>query len=206
VTLNTSPQAVARALTFARLRTRFTAGMCDHVVSVENGLTYSGYPTAARHFASIPGQYRHGHTTPPPGGLVFWLGGSSGAGHVALSVGSGLCASTDIVATGYVNVVKISLIQQRWGLSYVGWTDAYYGPQGVRVISAPPTPTPTPPDGDLPVDQTEFNALMTNWARSPDGVTSLVRAILAYKNTAISDTDVYGHIVTASGLPLKVEP
>jgi len=137
MTLVSSSRAVANALYYARKRTRFRAGWCDHVVALENGLAYSGYVTAAAHFHAVPTKYRHGTGTAPAGALCFWTGGSHGAGHVALSVGRGYCASTDIVATGYVNIVPISLIHSRWGQTYVGWTDAYYGPQGTRVIAPP---------------------------------------------------------------------
>jgi hypothetical protein len=155
VSLVSSQQAMANAARFARYRTHFRQGWCDHVVAVENGLSYSGYASATAHFRATPQHYRHGTASTPPGGaLVFWTGGSHGHGHIALSMGGGICASTDIVATGYVNFVRIALITQRWGLSYVGWTDAYYGPQGVRVIHphVPVPPKPPPPKPPVPAE------------------------------------------------------
>lgn len=145
--MNTSAQACAQALIYVRDRTRFHVGTCDHVVALENGLQHSGFHTAEEHFYATPSRYRHGLSTPPPGALVFWTNGN--AGHIALSLGGWRCASTDIVSLGHVNVVPIDYITQRWGQRYRGWTDAWYGSQGVRVIgppppTPPPLPTPTP--------------------------------------------------------------
>jgi cell wall-associated NlpC family hydrolase len=56
---------------------------------------------------------------------VFWTGGSHGFGHVAISLGNGKIASSDILRTGKVDVVPLSMIQQKWGLHYAGWAPPY---------------------------------------------------------------------------------
>src|SRR4249919_3404396 len=99
MSLDSTATAVARALSYARNRTRVTPGMCDHYVAVYNGLSSSGYATAYKHFLATPARYRHGLSQAPPAGAsVFWGGGSSGAGHAAFSVGGGSFEKNDNVA------------------------------------------------------------------------------------------------------------
>ena len=99
---------------------------CDHFAAACYGYGGSGYTSAASHWASIPSSMRHpGNTNPPAGALVFWTGGSHGYGHVAISLGNGKIASTDIRRHGQVDVVPLSEIHQRWGLSYAGWAPPY---------------------------------------------------------------------------------
>ncbi|HWW95516.1 MAG TPA: transglycosylase SLT domain-containing protein [Vicinamibacteria bacterium] len=79
------------------------------------------YPTAAS--AWIGAQYKHvGDTNPPSGVPVWWSGGSSGAGHVALSIGNGKIVSSDI-AGGRVGLVPLAKIHDAWGLNYLGWSE-----------------------------------------------------------------------------------
>lgn len=73
-------------------------------------------------------QDRHYSRNPPRGVPVFWRGGRWG--HVALSDGNGMCFSTDIKRKGKLDRVKISLIHDRWGYVYVGWSEDV---NGVRV-------------------------------------------------------------------------
>lgn len=62
---------------------------------------------------------------------IFWTGGTKGYGHVALSaVLDGYCWSVDILRPGYWDRVPIRLIEERWGLKFVGWTEDL---NGVRV-------------------------------------------------------------------------
>lgn len=99
-------------------------------------------PTAAR--AWYAAHFKHGTTSTPPTGVpVWWTGGSHGAGHVAPSDGYGYCLSTDILRSGRVNRVPISLIAHAWGLTYRGWTEDI---NGVRVwhgaVAAAPASKP----------------------------------------------------------------
>ncbi len=68
-------------------------------------------------------KYRHSTGTPPRGSFVFWSGGRSGHGHIAVSAGGGDVYSTDLHTSDYVGRVPISLVHQRWGLKYLGWTE-----------------------------------------------------------------------------------
>lgn len=82
-----------------------------------------------------------GDRKPPRGFPVFWAGGSHDDGHEALSAGvpgsklgnalrrlfgranETWVWSTDILRDGYFDYVPMSLIEQKWGLSYLGWTE-----------------------------------------------------------------------------------
>jgi hypothetical protein len=146
--VRTPAQAVANALIAVRGSYYYGTGMCDHVVATYYGLGYSGFYTALQHAQQTPQKYRHGWSdTPPAGAPVFWS--NSTAGHAALSVGRGNIATTDLVRSGRVNIVPIGAIQQHWGLAPLFWTDAWYGSQGVELVSpglvATPAPTPKPP-------------------------------------------------------------
>ena len=59
----------------------------------------------------------------PRGVPVFWLGGSQGFGHVAVSVGGGMCWSTDWGGPGQVNLADINTITTRWNLTLAGWSE-----------------------------------------------------------------------------------
>lgn len=59
----------------------------------------------------------------PAGVPVWWLGGSRGFGHVAVSLGGGLCRSTDWPRKYMVNTARIDDISRRWGLKLVGWSE-----------------------------------------------------------------------------------
>lgn len=58
----------------------------------------------------------------PRGAPVWWTGGSSGAGHVAISVGGGLCLSTDWKEPGKIDYARIDDITATWALNFKGWT------------------------------------------------------------------------------------
>ena len=67
---------------------------------------------------------RHkGDREPPRGAMVYWLGGSHGYGHIAVSVGGGMVRSTDAGGTGHVATVGVSWPTDHWGLPYAGWAD-----------------------------------------------------------------------------------
>ncbi|HEX3613673.1 MAG TPA: hypothetical protein VHU88_18435 [Sporichthyaceae bacterium] len=78
-------------------------------------------------------RHKHrGDRRPPAGVPVFWSGGSSGAGHVAVSLGNGWIVSTDQPYTGHISKVRLSTIANDWGLNYLGWTEDL---EGVRVYT-----------------------------------------------------------------------
>lgn len=63
-----------------------------------------------------------GDKEPPLGAPIFWKGGSSGHGHIAIYVGGPELRSTDCTATGKVSDAHGSWVKQTWGLTYLGWT------------------------------------------------------------------------------------
>jgi hypothetical protein len=73
---------------------------------------------------------------------VWWLGGSHGFGHVALSDGGGYVWSTDVLRPGKVDRVTAASITHNWGLSYVGWSEDINGER----VYVPPV-NPSNPDG-----------------------------------------------------------
>lgn len=76
---------------------------------------------------------KHKHrddSTPPAGVPVYWSGGSSGAGHVAISLGGGQIITTDLPSTGHISVEPLSAIHAEWGLTYLGWTEDL---EGIRI-------------------------------------------------------------------------
>lgn len=81
------------------------------------------YPSAASMWEHA--DQRHPVTTGddvPRGVPVFWLGGSEGYGHAAVSAGGGLCWSTDWGGVGQVNLARIDQISTQWRLRLVGWS------------------------------------------------------------------------------------
>lgn len=82
---------------------------------------------------------RHGGKQPPPGVPVYWKIGEYD--HVAESAGGGWCVSTDILRRGKADRVRISLITERWGAQYLGWTETI---NGVRVYTPPQEPDELP--------------------------------------------------------------
>lgn len=71
----------------------------------------------------------------PRGVPVWWTGGSSGHGHVALSVGGGYCLSTDAAGSGKCAKVKIDDLTANWGLDFRGWSEDI---NGARVYDPKP--------------------------------------------------------------------
>lgn len=111
-------QAIQKALGTSRN----DPGMCDKWVASYYGYGSSGYATAIAHWNSIPPDKKHpGDNNPPAGALVFWSGGSTGAGHVALSLGGGKIVSTDYPRSGITSTTTIDAISSGWGEHYQGW-------------------------------------------------------------------------------------
>lgn len=63
---------------------------------------------------------------PPKGAPVFWTGGSSGHGHIALAKSSNM-RSTDIPSMGVVGNDPGDYPRRVWGLTYVGWAEGFNG-------------------------------------------------------------------------------
>jgi hypothetical protein len=64
---------------------------------------------------------------PPRGAPVFWLGGSKGYGHIALSLGAGRVRSTDAGGRGVVATRPLGWVEDTWGQTYAGWSTVLNG-------------------------------------------------------------------------------
>lgn len=128
----TPEQAIAWALD----QTHWATGYCQMFVRSCYAVG-SGFGSAATQWQGALWRHTVSHGAQVPRGVpVFWLGGSKGYGHVALSLGNGLCRSTDWPSRGLVGNVAIDTLTSRWGLRLVGWTEDM---NNVRVWSAPTT-------------------------------------------------------------------
>ena len=67
----------------------------------------------------------------PRGVPFWWSGGSDDNGHVAPTIGSAACWSTDIKRIGFYDLVPLARIHDQWGLTPLGWTEDI---NGVRVF------------------------------------------------------------------------
>ncbi|MFC7492757.1 MULTISPECIES: CHAP domain-containing protein [unclassified Nocardioides] len=101
-------------------------GQCLAWVREQAGVPsrYADATTAWQHAAG-----RHpDDVTPPRGAAVYWTGGSSGYGHVAISLGNGMVRSSDAGGTGAVATVPIRYFDREWGqLRYAGWATSING-------------------------------------------------------------------------------
>lgn len=111
---------------------------CQMFTRMAFGVPSDGTPTAAAGWARA--KYKHPETNPlniPRGAAVYWTGGSSGAGHAAVSRGNGMVWGTDLVRDGQVDVYPIEAVHARWGLTLVGWTEDVDGVRVWEPIAAP---------------------------------------------------------------------
>lgn len=131
--MRTPIQAVAWAVKEHLTPSRDWTGMCLMFVRTCFGVA-ALYPSAGVAWQHTT---RRHTTTPPPGVPVWWTGGRSGYGHVAISAGSGYVWSTDAVRRGKVDRVSIGSITRNWGLSYQGWSEDI---NDVRVYTPPVRP------------------------------------------------------------------
>ncbi len=127
-----NPNSCAAAVSWAKSHETTTyhsdyAGRCDHVMALAYGWSASGSTTARAHWLAIPsGDKYPGDSNVPAGGLAFFSGGSSGAGHVMISIGGGNFVSTDIHGSGTFGVTTIATIKSQWGETYSGWAQPWF--------------------------------------------------------------------------------
>lgn len=102
-------------------------GLCQMFVRSAYGLG-GGFASASAQWRGAQHRHRTSDGNKAPRGVAFcWTGGSRGFGHIVLSVGNGLCWSTDVVRTGHVDLVRINEITQRWGQHPEGWIEDVNG-------------------------------------------------------------------------------
>jgi len=98
-------------------------GMCQQFTRSAFGVG-AYYGTASKAWANAKHKHPTRNTSSIPAGVpVFWTGGSRGFGHAAVSIGGGLCRSTDWPRAGSVGTARISDIERVWGHRLVGWTE-----------------------------------------------------------------------------------
>jgi len=127
-----NPRTCAEAVTWAKNHETTSyhsdyAGRCDHVMALAYGWSASGSTTAHAHWLAIPSADKYpGDSVVPAGGLAFFSGGSTGAGHVMISIGGGKFVSTDIHGSGTFTETTISEIKSKWGETYSGWAQPWF--------------------------------------------------------------------------------
>jgi len=121
---NTPREALARAKYKSEHGVYQGVGMCLFSVR-DDFLIASKFPDAISAWKASPKKHRATHGADVPRGApVFW---GERLGHVALSAGGGLCWSTDVSRPGYVDIVRIDEITQRWGKPLLGWSESLNG-------------------------------------------------------------------------------
>jgi uncharacterized protein YraI len=127
-----NPNTCGEAVTWAKNHVTTSyhsdyAGRCDHVMGLAYGWSASGSTSARSHWLAIPSAYKHaGDSNVPAGGLAFFSGGSSGYGHVMISIGGGDFLSTDIHGSGTFTKTTIAEVKSKWGESYSGWAQPWF--------------------------------------------------------------------------------
>lgn len=132
-------EAIATARSWSKSRKFVGVGMCLATVRQYYGVP-AGVATAADSWqmSEHKRQVANGLAC-PRGTPVYWTGGSKGAGHIAISIGGGLCYSTDWKEAGKIDIARIDEITTLWGLDFKGYT---FEVNGVQVWKpAPPEPT-----------------------------------------------------------------
>lgn len=115
-------KALAAVAAQSKHPTLVGTGMCLRDVRMQYGLGFIA-PTAYEAWSMQPDAHIHTFYLPPAGVPVFWSGGHSGAGHIAIADGNGNVWSTDIKRPGKFDLVPIAKIHSAWGLKLLGWTD-----------------------------------------------------------------------------------
>jgi len=124
-TLPVAKSDVAETVAAAKASTYNVPGQCLGW-SREQADIPSRYTDAATAWEHAHGRHA-GDTTPPKGAAVYWLGGSGGHGHIAISLGHGLVRSSDAGGAGVVATISLRRLTREWHLTYVGWADSING-------------------------------------------------------------------------------
>lgn len=107
-------------------------GRCGHLVACNYGYSALGFETAADGWRGAPRKYRRESMDKmkeaPAGALVWWTGGSEGAGHVGISDGKGRIFGTDLPDTGRLGRFPIDKVTDEFTLLVpAGWTFPHFG-------------------------------------------------------------------------------
>lgn len=127
-------QAIAFSDTYINNGVAFGVGKCLDFVRSAFGFSTdpvqpeNGHVSAQAAWDQVPANERFTDATPPPGVPVYWTGGSSNFGHIAISQGNGMVATTDFGPTGYVGDGKVRSVpiaeinKSDSKLTYQGWS------------------------------------------------------------------------------------
>lgn len=137
---NTPKEALANAKRLDDQGTFVGVGMCLRTVRGPEYGVASLWPDAEsawhnsrpRHLDSNP-------TAIPRGAPVYWVNGRHG--HIAISLGGGLCRTTDFHRSGMVDVALISRLASWCSGTLVGWGETL---NGIDVWPDPKKPKPRP--------------------------------------------------------------
>lgn len=133
-------RTVEQAIAWTKRGQRFEVGWCKRMCRTAYGVPSDGSDTAVEAWSRTKVRGAKG-TVPPRGALVWYVGGSHGAGHVAISEGNGMIRSTDAPVAGMWGSVPRSWPETHWGMLYVGWSRDIDG----ATVVPPPKPKPKPP-------------------------------------------------------------
>lgn len=118
--------AIATAQSYAANGRRTQSGMCLRETRQYYGVP-AKYPAAKDSLAAAQREgkaYRiHNWNKVPKGAIVYWFGGGSKYGHIAISVGKGYVISTDIPSAGRYGRIHGAQLMRAWG-----YTRAYWSP------------------------------------------------------------------------------
>jgi hypothetical protein len=98
--------------------------LCGHFSAWAYGWSSSGQNTAALQWSNSSDKHSPSEQ-PQPGALLFYKT-SNPAGHVAVYLGNGQVATTDLPTKGKVGIVKLGDIEKDWHATYLGWTPPYF--------------------------------------------------------------------------------
>lgn len=121
-----SARSVEERLAYMAANPPGKAGQCAHAVWLALGVPALGAPdaAAAAHHVQAAGHMKPGPA--PRGAVMYWVGGHSGHGHMALSLGNQQVRSTDVNHPGGVGDVPFAWFSQHWPQEhYLGWSSWY---------------------------------------------------------------------------------
>lgn len=161
--MTTAAQAIAKA----RSIKSYAVGMCDQFVARMYGYDSSGYATAVKNWQATPQNLKHsGDWNAPAGALMFWAGGNTGAGHVAISLGNGSIISTDATGPGVVGQIPARTPTDKWGHQYLGWAFPYFQGQEATNQLGQWTGSTTANDASYNATQISADAIQTGFLSS----------------------------------------
>ena len=140
---NTNPHA-AKSIEFIKSQSGLPhwKNLCASLVRNSYGISIDNWGahtrTAAVAFWMVPPNLVHTWYTAPIGCPVYWTGGSTGAGHVAVADGKGNVYTNDFGPTGYIGDGRVRLVPQAsishhdTKLVCQGWGETFLG---VRVYN-----------------------------------------------------------------------